>query len=90
MEQPQNGLGHRLAVMLLIAVAVGCVVAARLVEDAWFRGEFGAAGAAAAMVLVFFAADDLGVSPEKAIASIRLPQRNTPPSTPRRQARRQS
>jgi hypothetical protein len=86
MEQPQNG--HRLAVMLLIAVAVGCVVAARLVDDAWFRGEFGAAGAAAAIVLVFFAADTLGVSPESAIASIRPSHRDTPPSPPRRPARR--
>jgi hypothetical protein len=83
MDQPQISVWRQgVMLALLVAIAAGCVAACAAVQDSAFRAEYGFAGAAAAIVLVFVAATVLGISPEKAIASIRPSNRGTPASTP--------
>jgi Mg/Co/Ni transporter MgtE len=59
---------------LLLAIALGAVVAAVTVHNTVFIAELGVPGATAAMVVVLYAARQLNVSPTEAVDMIRSPR----------------
>jgi hypothetical protein len=59
---------------LLLAIALGTVVAAVIVHDTMFIAELGVPGATAAMVVVLYAARQLNISPTEVVDMIRAPR----------------
>jgi hypothetical protein len=70
-HQAGRRVHETLMVCLLALIAVGSVVAMLLVQNGPFTAEAGLAFTASVMVMVFYAARQLNVSPAEAAAMVR-------------------